>query len=232
MSVRYRAVASLLAIALMAATVPFVPTASAAQCQTGSNSSLILDEDGYVAIQQLTSGLPVLDRDRVSQALYFHILQGDTRAEQLLGDTLGISLRQWTNGQDAYVVDFGCETDGNEHYCIKRTLETSESDDETPVFTRQFDETPPDIHVAFYSGGLKHIEDDDPDVPADDEDPYGDGDGRICVTDDDAVPGGQGELNAEYAVIYTEDGHPEGLQTADRLQGPYTESFFFELKRT
>lgn len=209
-STRSPLVAGLLAIALVAVTVPFVPSGSAdgtdqSTCEK-SGTTLIEDWDGYVAITH-----PAISNVRVSEALYFFVFQDDFTV-------LGSSLQQWMNGQDAYVAHFGCNTASNDDYCLER--DAVDEGEDFPLLTFRADGQEPDIRVQFYGPTLNTLANHDPDVPAK---------GEYCTFDDasnDGAPGG-----AHYAVIYLDSGHPIGIQRADDAPGPYTEDFLFELHR-
>jgi hypothetical protein len=201
-------VAGLLAIALLGAAVPLVPATSAGSggtCETGEGSSQIVNEEGYVAVSH-----PATPSTRASQALVFFAAED----EEVV---LGINAERWSNGIDAYVVDFDCSTAGNEQYCIERQLPGIE--DGFRILAGQPDGEPADMRLRFYDSTFDQVGDErDPDVPAVDA-----SEDEFCSPD---VPAG-----AQYGVIYLRDGVPQGIQFDEQIWGVYTDHFRFSMGR-
>jgi hypothetical protein len=205
--------AGLLAIALIFATVPFVPTGSADGTETGTcdrktpEKPLVTREEGYIATSH-----PMTDDTRASVLLKLLVWENLDIPLSIQGSPLD----ETTNGQDAYVVHLGCLTDGNELYCLY---------DKDPAFkllNGQITGDQPDIRIQFYNQALREVGDE---VDHDRSEP--------CSNDGDGtVPPG-----AHYAVVYLRDGHPTGTSSIVDVTNQPTEvglrtlDFTFELKR-
>lgn len=206
-STRSPILAGLLAIAMVTSLVPLLPTGSAAgtpaaTCQP-TGETQIHSEEGFVALSH-----PMTSDARISQALFFHVFS--ERNPTVFGD----GLRAWTNGQDAYVIDFDCKTDGQEWVCIEH--EEPAPTEGFPILAQQPDGSPPDVRLQFYTAAQTQIGDEkNPEPDREDED---------CIFD---VPSA-----AQYAVVYLRDGVPEGVQFAEQLFGPYAMDFAFEMHRS
>lgn len=161
-----------------------------------------MNREGYIMLSQSA------EQVRASQALYFHVFDKDDGAQ-------GVGLQEWSNGIDAFVIDFQCYTGGTEEFCIER--EDPAAEEGFPLLSPE----DPDIELRFYAnrftqkGDLK-----DPDVPTENHDcPGGQG-----TFDDASVP-----KDVRYAVVYLEEGIPQGVEIDNLPFGPYTEKFRFML---
>lgn len=202
MTLRTKGVALALALALVAVTLPASPAAAQ---KPSCTSDTDYHERGWIALSH-----PGVTRDvRLSQTLYLRAFDAG-----LAPSTVGfVDLQSWTNGQDAYVAELPCRTDGTQDYCIERL---DPIDDRSglagiPILERNDD----DYRVAFYGHGpsydFKGTEDPDAQDNAD-------------GCDIDAPTG------SEFAVVYLASGTPAGVQADERLYGLYTEHFRFHLE--
>ncbi|PSG96999.1 hypothetical protein BRD56_07940 [Thermoplasmatales archaeon SW_10_69_26] len=201
-----RAVTALLALALVAVTLPATPAAADHDVGPCEKEMEFFDR-GYVA----ASHPGVNQNIRASQTLYLQLFdQGFAPAT--IG---GISLQDWTNGQDAYVVDLPCKTAADvESFCIERLdpVEDRENFVGIPILQPRDH----NYRVAFYGPGPAYDLKGDVDA----------GEGQESKDDcDTPVPGG-----ATFAVVYLSSGTVSGIQIEDDLVGPYTEHFSFGME--
>lgn len=210
--------AGLLAIALVAVTVPLVPSSTAdgtnqdtCEANPGPGDPLTLVDtwEGYIALSH-----PATPQVRATEALFFFVFENSIVSDP---DPLGFRLKNWGNGQDAYVVHFGCNTDNNSELCLERDSPDN-TDQGVHVLSGPLAGQPA-YKVQFYSanptGGLEGPRT---------LDPPSEGNGNACTSD---IPS-----DAHYAVLYLEDGGVQGLQVEDHIVGPYTQDFKLELHNT
>lgn len=198
-----RGLAVLLALALVALTLPAAPTAANdadEDCDAHGGD----DERGWIAVSHpgTTQNL------RASQTLYLQLYEG-------LG--LGLPVEQsWTNGIDAYVIDMECIPTASHDFCVERLdpLDDRNGFVGIPILQTQ-DE---DYRVAFYGSGPGFEQLGDHDVDALEEFDRG----------EDECPGDAPD-GAQYAVVYLASGTVSGIQIDEQIFGPYTEHFRFHL---
>lgn len=211
-SIKDRGVAVVLALAMVAVTVPVTPTASAGNLDDCEKADLHADDRGWVGVSH-----PLANQDvRASQTLYLRLFNQNT-VDTLLGKT-GDQAQRWTNGQDAYVVELPCQPDSTFDYCIERI---NIFDDRNDFVGFQFLEPNGDFRVAFYGPGPTYDLKGDHDPTAQE---------NVNVNDDDSDPcTGTVPAGSVYAVVYLASGAPAGVQIDDMLYGPYSEHFKFHL---
>lgn len=200
-TMKTRGVAVLLALALVAVTLPATPAAAdhdTTLCEADEKHR----EQGWVGLSH-----PGVNQNvRVSQTLYLRMFN-----EPFAPATLaGVSLQNWVNGQDAYVIDLPCRTTGAEDYCIERLDPFEDRDGFIGIPLLQVDDQ--DYRVAFYGPGSDY-------ALKGEQDPQAQDDKEPC---NDPVPAG-----ATFAVVYLSSGTVSGLQVDQQLYGPYTEHFDF-----
>jgi len=206
-SIKTRGVAALLALALVAVTVPLAP-AAAQDSGSPSDRGGSCDADertrerGWIGVSH-----PGVNQNiRVSQTLYLRLFDQGFAPSTVAG----IPLDNWVNGQDAYVVELPCTTTGSETFCVERLdpIDDRNSFVGIPLLQPQDH----DYRVAFYGPAIGYQEKGDIDVEAQDS----------LEDCDTFVP-----ENAEFAVVYLASGTVSGIQIDDQLYGPYTEHFNF-----
>lgn len=196
-----RGVAILLALSMMAVTVPGTP-AAADHVTSYCDADEKFTEKGWIGVSH-----PGVNQNiRVSQTLYLRLFNEGFAPSSIPG----ASLQHWTNGQDAYVIDLPCRTTGVESFCIERLniVEDREGFTGVPIW----DPGDHDYRVAFYGPGSDYDLKDNVNPEAQD----------AKDTCNEPVP-----AEATFAVVYLASGTVSGIQIDHHLHGPYTEHFDF-----